>query len=354
MAKKKSVAVPAYSSSQLCEAIESQDDVALAAARVSEDPLVNAKLQGLIRDQLGDLYDATKKSATIQNRVSKRMTCLVNALRGKKDASTQSILLELFDNRTKIAKAQGKAPKHDINATVMQSLASSTDVAADALFDKLEEFNLDDFFWAITLGLRFCEKEKVFDTFHNWVAPAPETPKRKHAKAKAESVMELLDLYQSGVLYAHGYALGSVDADDPNHIDHVSPEDRLDGRWLGIAIEVGNIDLIRSLARPGHQPTQDWAEQRLLQVIEDGKKSKIRAIKFVGLLITSDHPQLLDRYEQAIEHFLKKKDAWEVAICLEMIPRLPDSSVPRLEAIELPSELAQMRDQFLTQLKNDT
>lgn len=352
MAKKKTPP-PAYSTSQLCQAIESQDDDALAAARRSTDPLVNAKLHALIRNQLEELYEATKKSATVQNRVSKRLTSLLDALRGKKDLKTETLLLELFDARGKIAKAQGKEPKHDVNLAVMQAMASGSEGVADAMLAQLDQYSPDTFHWAVTLALRFCSPEVVYDNFHDWVAPSPNTPKRKSAKAKAESVTELLDLYQSGVLYAHGYAPQSVDADDPNHTDRVPAEVRLDRRWLDTAIEIENLDLISALTGPGHKPTQDWAEQRLRDVVERGKKPKVRATKFVGLLIASEHPQLLDLYDQALEYFLKKNDVWEVAICLEMIPRLPKSAAAHLETIELPTELAAMRDQFVNQLKNN-
>lgn len=353
MAKKTTSAPPAYSTSQLCQAIESQDDDALAAARLSTDPLVNAKLQGLIREQLEEIYEATKKSATVQNRASKRLTSLIDALQGKKNLNTENFLLELFDARGKIAKAQGKDPKHDVNLAVMQTMASCSEGAADAMLSKLEEYNADTFHWGTTLAIRFCSKEKVYETFHDWVAPTTETPKRKSAKAKAESVTELLDLYQSGVLYADGYAPESVDADDPNHTDRVPAEDRLDRRWLETAIEIENLDLIRSLTFAGHKPTQAWAEQRLRDVMTAGKKPKVRATKFVGLLIASEHPELLDLYHQALQFFLKKKDDWEVAICLEMIPRLPTSAAAGLESISLPDELSAMRDQFVTQLKNN-
>lgn len=353
MAKKKPAVAPTYSSSQLCEAIEFQDEVALAAARLSTDPLVNAKLQRLIHDQLEELLAVKTKSATVQNRVSKRLTSLVDTLVGKKDLKTESLLSDLFEARNKIAKTQGKDPKHDVNFAVMQAMASGSETSAGEMLSKLDEYDTDTFHWATTLALRFCSKEKVFDTFHDWVAPMPETPKRKSAKAKSESVTELLDLYQSGVLYAHGYAPESVADDDPNHVDRVLPTDRLDPRWLETAIQIENLDLVSSLTYPGHKPTQEWAEKRLFNVIKDGKKSKVRASKFVGLLIASEHPERIELHEQAIEFFLKKKDAWEVAICLEMIPQLPKSSSTRLEAIALPSELSEMRDQFVSQLKNN-
>ena len=349
MPKKKSSNVPVYTSSQLCEAIESKEDVPIAAVRMNTDLLVNVKLHGLIRDHLEALYEAKKKSALVQNRIAKRLTWLIDALNGKKDLKTESLLLELLNTQSKIAKAQEKDPKYDVNLAILQAMASSTDAAAEAMFAKLQEYNTDTFTWAVTVALRFCSKEKVFDTFHDWVAPPPDTPKRKAAKAKAEAVTELLDLYQSGVLYAQGYAPESVSEDDPNHTDRVAPPDRLDDRWLNTAIEIENMDLVNALTFPGHKRTQEWAEKRLRDMTEHGKKSKVRGSKFVGLLIASDHPQKVDLHEQAIEYFLKKKDTWEVAICLEMIPRLPKSATARIKAIDMPDELAEIRDQFVGQ-----
>lgn len=344
---------PSNSSSQLCVAIESQDEIALSAARFSVDPMVNTKLQKLIRNQVEELYAAKKKSSTIQNRVFKRLVSLIDALRDKKDLGTESLLLELFDSRAKIARAQGKEPKHDVNAAIMQAMASSTEVAADEMLAKLEEYSVDTFYWATILAIRFCPKQKVFEAFQEWVAPTPKTPKRKSAKAKGETVVELLDIYQSGVLYTPGYAPKLVDTNDPNHTERVLPAERLDPRWLDIAINIENLELIKSLTHPGHRPTQDWAERQLSHAINNKQKSKVRPSKFVGLIIASDHPQMLDLYDEAIKYFLKKKDTWEVAICLEMIPQLPQLAIPRLEAMILPSELAEMRESLVNQLKHN-
>lgn len=339
---------------RLCDALEKQDDAALAAARRSENPQVCGKLHALIREQLAETLTSEKKSATIKNRIFKRMTALVGALRGKQDPDTERLLLELFAQRAKIAKAQGKEPKHDVNLEVMQAMASSTEKASDAMLAELDSYAPDPFFAALNFALRYCRREKVYAAFHEWLAPPADAPKRKHAKAKAETVGEELELYRNGVLYAKGFRPAMIDADDPNHADRVAPQDRLDPRWLDVAVAAEFYDLVEGLVSPGHAATQAWAERRLAENLASNKAPKIRSSKFVKLILLSEHPRALQLYQQAFRHFLATGDGFEAAILLELMPLFPKSAASQVEAIvaDTPEPLIEFRDKHLELLKN--
>lgn len=339
---------------RLCDALDKHVDAALVAARRSENPQVRQKLHALIRDQLAETLDAGKKTATIKNRIFKRMTALVGALRGKQDRDTEKLLLELFAQRAKIAKVQGKEPKHDINSEVMLAMASSTEKASDALLAELDAYTPDQFFSALNFALRFCRREKVYAAFHEWLVPPADGPKRKHAKAKAETVGEELELYRNGVLYAKGFRPDMIDADDPNHADRVPPEERLDPRWLDVAIEAELFDLVEGMVSPGHAGAQAWAERRLAENFASKKAPKIRSSKFVKLLLLSEHPRALELYAHAFRHFLATGDGFEAAILLELMPLFPKAAAPQVAAIvaDTPEPLIPFRDKHLEQLKN--
>ena len=176
---------------------------------------------------------------------------------------------------------------------------------------------------------------------HTW---SPRRVKRQrrgiHPAPKQDAITEVLSGRWTQHFGAHGWAV------EKRNI-------QFDPRWLDLAVELKDLELVQALARPGHS----GANQLLLNTFEERLKKSKDAGDFhsiVGTMVQIQHPAATDSLIAALEKYAKGVHSHQLYLLGHYIQHLPKEALPKLEAL-LPTLPEKAVDQLLdhvTQLKN--
>jgi hypothetical protein len=109
------------------------------------------------------------------------------------------------------------------------------------------------------------------------------------------------------------------------------PDLPLDPRWLDVAVETKDLNLVWRLIRPGHARANAFLKETFDAVIKKSK-SLDECHEVVAAMVKAKHPEATDAFLAAFEKHSKKADYY-VYWFGRLIPELPPSAVPQLEAL---------------------
>jgi hypothetical protein len=256
-----------------------------------------------------------------------------------------------------LAAVKGEPSGKDIQQTLVSVLAGGTKKMRQALFEAHASLDASDLEQAFIAACRSCRADEVFAMFSPYLA-AKVDPKKKRsdpAAAKREAITEVLCLR-----WRHQELL-----DEDN--DRIF--DKLDPRWLDLAVSQsrqdrgltlarpgqtpGHLELVLSLARPGHAEAGE-----LLQQAFDDRLKKSKDVWDCGQVLETmvriQHPAATDSLIAAVNKHTKSGYNYGLYWICQMIPQLPKEAIPKLEALlpTLPEKTIDQLVDYVTQLKS--
>jgi hypothetical protein len=324
-----------------------RDDLALAVEplRRSRHPIVVSALLDAAEAQYESLIGGKETDAKTLGPKVERMCLLLDCLKGREDRRTAKLLLTMFDDMARLAAIECTPSGNDVIERLVRAMATGTRGVRNALVDAHGELSADLLDYAFVAARWTRAPAEVFALFSPYLAAdGKETRKaRGTRRARREAVIDqLMD---------RRYRL-RLDADKP-----LPAAGKLDPRWLDVALQLGNAELILVLALPGHAGAREVLTSLFRQTVGSvDKEYQMEGI--LDTMIRVEHPGATDAVVEAIRKFAVGKSRyglyWYSNWVARLIPRLPRAeALPKLEALlpTLPEEMADRLIDALTELK---
>jgi hypothetical protein len=120
----------------------------------------------------------------------------------------------------------------------------------------------------------------------------------------------------------------------------------IDSRWLDAAIETNDVELVQALAKPKHKPTQEFLSKTFNEMLaKKGSDMDYHAWGVLETIISTEHPDAVNLFIAALKKVAGKKQQYYSYWLVRMIPTLPKSAAPQIEAM-LPDIHEKMVDQI--------
>ncbi len=327
-------------------------DLELAAHPISQNR--NPKLLKFVLDQcreaISDLLDDTgkrkktpaKKDDAEAKKRAERVLWLLNCLDGRDDALTQAFLQECFGRQAEIAQVKGDPGGQDILHRLAEIMARGPLDSRRALIAAHASLPPEQLTIAFISAINICPAAEVFDTFSPYLTAATGGKKKKNDPSQSRHDVIAETLTESWVW--HQYRTSDEEGEE-----RASLYERLDPRWLDLAVRLKQMPLVQVLARPGHEASTALVGQAFQEQLAKSKDPYDLA-HLLETMIRVQHPDAIDATLAAITKGAKTSRAsWGLFWILRQIRNLPQEAVPRLEAL-LPSLPEKIVDDMLDQI----
>jgi len=293
----------------LQKALKGKDlDIAADAIQKSK----SAKLRKhVISEAEGELaaLSRTKVRKELGQRLT-RLQTIIGCLAAGDDPDTAAFLLKTFGQRSELAKVKGDARSGtDLNRTVVNVMGQGATSLQRKLAEAHASLTQEELGIAFYAARHALPAEVVFDMFARYLSAKPGDKKQWE---KREAVCAAL-----GGDY-HFWA--APDSGPP-----------LDPRWLDVAVAIKHLGLIRRLGRPGHDGANAFLKETFDALMKKSK-SLDDCHEIVSSMVQTGHPDATDAFITAFQKHAKKAEHHAYWYG-QMIPNLPKSAVPRLEAL---------------------
>lgn len=283
-------------------------DLSLAAPALTkcQHPQVIELLHATIQKNVASLRE-TKDKKKITSLVGTLET-LLETLQHRNDPGTTALLKNLFEQRGDLLKIKGDSLSGvDVNHSIASVMTTSSKESQDLLASahaKLDDIELN---FAFLAACRCWSADKVYDEFSPYLLL-----ESKKDLGKKSAIMEGLD-----------------------NLDYLFREKALplDPKWLDLAVQIENFELIAELGRPGHE-AQNAFLKKAFEATQSKKTTKktYECQSVVSAMVKVQHPDATDCLIEAVSKADKK--AFWYSYCYEwMVPDLPASAIPKLEAM---------------------
>jgi len=236
-------------------------------------------------------------------------------LHGRDDKDSEAFVLKTFERRDELAKLKGDgASGADLVSAVVNALLGGTPKLRTALAEAHATLSADDLDASFDAARQVLPAARVFDMFAPYLTAKVDEKKKQRdpAWAKRESITESLG-------GRHGY-YGSRE-------DNLPP---LDPRWLDIAVHMRDLGLVRQLARPGHAAVNAFLKESFAEIVKKAKSLE-ECHDVVAAMIRAEHPEATNAFIAAFQK--QKKNDYYAYWFARLIPELPKSALPQLEAL---------------------
>ncbi len=262
-----------------------------------------------------------------------RLRSLAITLAGR-PGDAEAFLLKLFDARAALAKVKGEPLSGaDVNSSIVRLLANSTTKQQQSLAAAHASLPSDDLAFCFPAARSALPAPEVFAMFSPYLVAKVDEAKKQRDPAWVRR--EALCTEITGRNRYHFHRIG--DADPP-----------LDPRWLDVAVNLGRLDLIGALARPGHADTERYLTQAFDAVLKSSKTLP-DWYDVVATMVRASHPKATDAFVAAMEKHADKAD-YASYWFLRLVPELPREALPRLEAL-VPKLHDRVADSFVANLE---
>jgi hypothetical protein len=302
-----------------------------------------------------ELLSGKEKDKKVIGKQVHRFFSQLECLSGRDDSDTEKFLLECFAKRAKLVTIKsdmygGKDLLWRIVLAINCGSKRSKEVLAES-HSTLDERELGEAFVA---ACEIWPAKKVYTTFSSYlvIKSGEKVKKNNPVAAKQASITAVMcgqwhwnENYfeEARVAQLQGLAQSKEELA------------KIDPRWLDLALELEDLELVKALARPGHA----GANRKLINTFDEMLKKGTVSDEIANLLETIvrvQHPAATDSLIAVISK--RAKSAGDDALYRfgRLIPRLPKESLPKFEALlpTLPEKAIDQLHDFVTQLKNKT
>lgn len=315
----------------------------------SRHPKAVKALLDEVRKAWQTLLDTKESDKKAHEAAHTRLVTLLAALEDRTDKGTETLLLELFPQRAAITKAEGKNSAKTCSDCIMARMAECSDKTRDRLIAEHESYEDYELTMAAQAALRQGTPATFYDTFHVYLENAKTAKTKKRiAQSKAETITQAI-CHEVGAVYHYWYHIISKEREQ----EVIKQRDKIDPRWLDLAVKHENMELIYALARPGHSSAHKKLEAELKKRLK-AKKVDYQLMDVVSAIVRSRHPDTADLLIETIRSASKRGTSYYTYALAHFIPALDKSALPKLEALlsELPDGEADRYVMAVAELKN--
>lgn len=274
-----------------------------------------------------------------------RLLSQLECLRGRDDADTEQFVLDCFARRAALAAVKGDPGGKDVQRRLVSIMADGSNRSRDALAGAHATLSEDDLSDAFQAACRAWPPRKVYDAFSPYlvVKSGEKTRKVDPATAKRAAI--------TGVLCGNRAWRRMHFA--PNGVARDEFREKLDPKWLDVAVELKDFELAIALARPDHPAALKF----LARGVEEMLKNATLPYDFphvLGAVVHLPHPAATDWVIAAINKCVTSSSIQGLYWLVRLIPDLPREAVPKLDAFlaTAPEKVIDQLLDYVTQLKN--
>ncbi len=272
-----------------------------------------------------------------------RMLVWLRALEGSDDADAETLLLKMFAQRSALAAMSAEPSGSDVNESVAYLLASGSVKSRETLIAARDSLSGPPLSFAFAAARRTLPAVNFFEVFSPFLLAKPDKKSKKTAEAfgQSEAIRRALCDQDAGFVWRWGLGQRQSRNSLPD----------LDPRWLDVAVEQGDEQLIVHLARPNHVELNRWLSQ---QLSAKKKTTGTETYDLLRTMIDVEHPEATDAVIQHLQQIAKSSHHGYSYWLMQLIPSLPKSAILPLEGLipSLPDKLATAVLEVLLELKN--
>lgn len=334
-------------------------DLSLVAHHVSKNE--SPQVLSYLLDEADRLLEeiTTTKSKEKRAAALSRFHELLSCFDARTDNKSLGLLGRCYDQLDEFAKLKGKhIDGEDVNSKVtMLMVRSGSKPLRRRLVDDADQLTPDLFDRAFAAAAALEKPATLYDRFKPYLMAQSPSKKRNDPVALKKEVVRhgLMELQQSrDALHPRRYIYS--DYYGWRHFTElygVSPDIKLDDRWLDAAVQLGDLDLVMTLARPGHKPTNDFLTKQFKQQLKK-KDWHYETFHSLQTMARTQHPQVVDHFCDALEKMGRQKTRyygfWWIG---QIVADLPREAAPRIEELipQLPEPMVDDLVPYLTDLK---
>lgn len=288
-------------------------DLAAEAIRHSRSPKLLKHLIDEAEEGMAAL-SKTKDKKELGQRM-RRLQSLISCLAERDDSDTEAFLLKTFGQRAELFKIKGDSCSGtDLNLAVVSVMGHGTKNLQKTLAQAHASLTVEELGIGFYAARRALPPEVVFDMFSPYLTARVDEKKKQRdvAWAKREAICGAL---------GGQYHYSATRATGPP----------LDPRWLDLAVAIQHLGLIQQLARPGHDGANAFLKETFDAVMKKSK-SLDDCHEIVTSMVLAGHPDATEAFVAVFEKHATKADYYAYWYG-RLIPDLPKSAVPRLEAL---------------------
>ncbi len=319
----------------------SSADVELATDAIRQTQ--NARIVKIAQQQtvacFEELFKTTSKKK--QEQLVNRLDTLLECFYGRSDKTTIALLSQLFDDREKLSKVSG-------GDAILQSLLSVMVSSEDnkllqsvaGIHSELDDQHTELFISSVLAVLATRTPKQAFTELQEYYT-GPGPSRRRRSKTSRREVMSLL-LGAESQHFIYGSHSQVLDAGTPYQLLNSI---KWDPRWLDLAIDQKDVEVICRLANPKHKVAGDFL---VAWVRSDGKKrNDWESTHVLSKLVEMKHKQATELVLEAIANAAKKKsNHYGLSYWLfPLISKLPKSATKEVEAA-----IKNLPDSFIDQI----
>lgn len=324
------------------QAIAGSDlELIVEKVRQSDDPEIHGHVLEQARQHFAALLAI--RNPKEQGPAVERMRHLVACLRGRTDAAAEAFLLQLFDSAKTVAAIKSEPSGADLNELVAWVLSRGTPAMQQRLVGAHGELSGGMLAAALDAARRTLTPAQFYDTFSPMLHGLSG---RRGRKGGNDRPTILADALVAGRRVGFGYYYGAYQ--DGDEAGRGMPE--LDGRWLDRAVELGDVDLVCALARPGHEKLNAFLSEQA-----SAKRGGSDGEFILSTMVRVRHPGAADAIVDALQRHAKGTTPYFGGYWYTMmIADLPKSAAPKMEALlgSLPERLVDQLIDAVHTLKN--
>lgn len=315
----------------LHKAIQGNDlEIAVAPVRGNRNPKLLAVLLAECQSQLDLVLAGKEKDKKKLGVQVSRLMSLLECLRDRDDKQTEAFLLKCFNAQADLAAIKAEPGGTDLIDHLVNVMASGPAGTRQALIDKHTELAAEQLPYAFVAARRTLKPPKVFEMFSPYLTAKVDEKKkgRDAAYNKREALINLLVRPWSWRYLAQHY--WQEDDDDDENSDAKDLQ-TLDPRWLDVAANLNNFDLVRTLARPGHKEANELLEKTFTTCIKKPSEQHT-ASQALQTMVKVQHPAAVDCFMVMLTKDPKHTSwGWFSYLLGPLIPDLPKEALPRIE-----------------------
>jgi hypothetical protein len=308
-------------------------DVDLAAAAIARSKSNN--LPDLLIAEITKARTALPKIKDKQevSEAAERLCVLIAALPDREHAAADALTLDLFADRGELANVKGAAKSgSDVAEAVIRRMAEGPRPLQLALARAHAELNADELVSGFRAARSALPTAEVYDSFAPYLTAKIDMKKRgkDSAWAKRETILDTF-------CGQYAYLWHRPDTGLPP----------LDPRWFDLAVRIKHLGLVRAVGRPGHAAA--WAFlQAEFDAATKNAKDQNRVNEVLAVMVHQEHPNATEALVACFEKAIKAKaNSYPYSY---LIPELPKSAIPRLEAV-VPKLKDQEADRWLAAIE---
>lgn len=261
--------------------------------------------------ELMALKDKKEISAKIE-----RLGFFLHTLHERTDKDAEAMVLELFAQRDKLAKVKGDTLSgSDLNLDVVRAMAGGTKAMANKLVESHATLENESLPYAFDAAHAHLSADRVFEIFSPYL-----TPLIGGKKSDATTVKK------------YAAVVDQINSTGRGYHSILTKQRPLDPRWLDLAVRLPHFDLLRTLARPGHAQLNEFLAEGFRKQVASAKKTDELRF-YCETMAAVKHAEFEASFFAAVETIKAKTDPSAVYYYSALIPSLPKSAIPALEAL---------------------